>query len=101
MAKPTKTQLARLVKLKGKKSKLESEARSFENEIDQLESKVKDYLDDLGKDVAKVNGFHCTRSEGRKNPKWKDELVGVIGAEAVAEIADNAPRGVKLTVVAA
>ncbi|GAB5402807.1 MAG: hypothetical protein Aurels2KO_10380 [Aureliella sp.] len=101
MAKPTKVQLTRLVELKDKKRKLESEARSFESEIGQLESKVKDHLDSLGKDTAQINGFRCTREPGQVRPKWKDELTKVLGAEAIAEIVENTPPGTTLTVSAA
>jgi hypothetical protein len=101
MSKPTKAQLARLVKLKDKKRKLESEVRGFEKEIGQLESQVEDYLDGLGRDSAKVNGYQCTREPGRVKVSWKDELISCVGAEAVNDIAENAPRGTKLVVVVA
>jgi hypothetical protein len=89
------------VELKDKKRKLESEARSFESEIGQIESSVKDHLDALGKDTAQINGFRCTRETGRVNPRWKDELTKVIGSEAINEIVENTPPGIKLTVSAA
>lgn len=69
-------------------------------EIDQLKTTLMGYLDDIGRDSARLHNHQVTREPGRASPKWKDELTSVIGAEAVADIAQNAPRGLQLSVVA-
>lgn len=96
--KPTAKQLARLCELKKTKSSLESQARALETEIDKLTEVCCQYLDDIEKDTAKVNGYQLTYTDGQARVAWKDEFVGVMGAEAAAELQKNAPRPPKLVV---
>lgn len=97
--KPTKVQLARLCELKSKKSGLESEARALETEIDKLTEVCCQYLDDIEKDTAKVNGYQLTYVPGQARVAWKEEFVDVMGAEAAAELQKSAPRPPRLVVV--
>ncbi|QDV26739.1 hypothetical protein [Aureliella helgolandensis] len=99
MAKPKKEQLARYAELRTRKSKLESDARALESEIDLLADLITTHLEDIGKNDAKIHGFRVTLSEGLAYPKWKNHYILAQGAEAAQEVIANTPRNPKLTVI--
>lgn len=98
MAKPKKAELQRYCDLRERKRVLESEARSIGTEIDQLADLVMSYLEELGKDSAKIHGFQVLVSGGNAHVAWAQEYVKLAGADAAAKLKADAPRQPKLTV---
>lgn len=89
---------ARLMWLRARRRKLESEVRALQAEEHPIADCALAFLEATGKQSAKRGEFIASEKLGNAYPKWKDAFVDAMGSEAAKAVQDAAPRSVSIEI---
>ena len=88
-AAPTQDLLEEFEQLTQQRREADAAARTFAKRLDAIKEDLMTWLGD--RRSAKRHGFQVSLVDGRRHVKWKDILIGEIGAARVNDIEQDAP----------
>jgi len=89
---------ARLMWLRTRRRKLESEVRAIEAEANPIADCALAFLEANDKQSAKRGDYIASEKIGNAYPKWKDAFVDAMGSDAAQAVQDAAPRSVSIEI---
>jgi hypothetical protein len=89
---------ARLMWLRTRRRKLESEVRAIAAEEHPIADCALAFLEANDKQSAKRGDYIASEKIGNTYPKWKDAFVDAMGSDAAQAVQDAAPRSVSIEI---
>jgi hypothetical protein len=89
---------ARLMWLRTRRRKLESEVRAISAEEHPIADCALAFLEANDKQSAKRGDYIASEKIGNAYPKWKDAFVDAMGSDAAQAVQDAAPRSVSIEI---
>lgn len=95
---PTAEELAQYISVKAERSELERKAAKLKKTEEAIAHSVRAWMAAKDTRNCKRLDYQCTIADGRRYPKWQDEFVKALGADAAADVEARTPVNTTLQI---